>query len=249
MVVTSRILSRDLGIDEEIAEFFANRRAIPANNRFWNNKRIYISAGFGYLTIPIAFDLFYKMGIPKDVLLEDGHVTLMEEGFDRLKRFEMLELTLQDLLVECKKILNGKIKQPHLAEDLFLLLSGGMPHHFQFETKYKALLRSDVFLLTLVDLDITDEWITNFLPYWYAAARPILLLDDFKDLEEDRQLKEENTIIEMGDDKKAIMDAYQLGLNDLELLAKINPRLSVYLKSFLGDALNSKYIQEQLTNQ
>lgn len=249
MVVTSRILNRDLGIDEEIADFFANKRAVPANNRFWNNKRIYLSAGFGFLTIPIAFDLFFRKGISKDMLLNDGHVTLMEEGFDRLKRFEILEITEGELIDECKKILSGKVRQQHLAADIFRLLSGKSPEHFQFETKYKALLRSDIFLLTLVDLDITDEWMNNFLPYWYAAARPILLLDDFKDLEEDRRLNEENTIIEMGNDKQAILDAYQLGINDLNLLAEVNPKLSAFIKTFLADALNTQYIREQLTNQ
>ncbi|XVJ64678.1 MAG: hypothetical protein HEQ40_00340 [Lacibacter sp.] len=249
MVITSKILNRDLGIDEEIADYFANKRLVPVNNRFWGNKRIYISAGFGFLTIPIAYDLFFRKGIAKDLLLNDEHVTLMEEGFDRLKRFELLEISGAELIDECKKILSGKVRQQHLAADIFRLLSGGNPEYFQFETKYKALLRSDIFLLTLVDIDITNEWINNFLPYWYAAARPILLLDDFKDLEEDRKLNEENTIIEMGNDKQAILDAYKLGIDDLNLLADVNPRLSVFLKTFLEDALNIQYIREQLTNQ
>ncbi|WP_407526711.1 hypothetical protein PDL71_05980 [Lacibacter sp. MH-610] len=249
MVITSKILNRDLGIDEEIADFFANKRAVPANNRFWKNKRIYLSAGFGFLTIPIAFDLFFRKGIAKDVLLGDEHVTLMEDGFDRLKRFEILEISGDELIEECKKILSGKVRQQHLAADIFHLLSGKTPEHFQFETKYKALLRSDIFLLTLVDLDITDEWINDFLPYWYAAARPILLLDDFKDLEEDRRLNDENTIIEMGNDKQAILSAYQLGIDDLNLLAEVNPKLSAFIKKFLEDALNTQYIREQLTNQ
>ena len=249
MVVTSKILNRDLGIDEEIADYFTNKRTVPANNLFWGNKRIYISAGFGFLTIPIAFDLFFKKGISKDMLLNDEHVSLMEEGFDRLKRFEILEISGAELIDECKKILSGKVRQQHLAADIFRLLSGAPPQYFQFETKYKALLRSDIFLLTLVDIDITDEWISNFLPYWYAAARPILLLDDFKDLEEDRKLNEENTIIEMGNDKQAILDAYQFGIEDLKLLAEVNPKLSAFLKTFLDDSLNNQYIREQLTNQ
>lgn len=249
MVVTSRILSDRLGINEEIADYFANKRRIPQNNLFWQNKRIYLSAGFGYLTIPIGFDLFHKCGISNELLLQEPNIDFMENAFDRLRRFEKSEITLRELLDEFKRLLDGKIKQTHLADDVFALFSGQKPVYFQFALEHKALLRSDLFLLTLVQIDLTDQWVHDFLPYWYAGARPILLLDDFKDLEDDRRTNDENTIIELGNNKQAIMEAYQLGLRDLEKLKEINPKLSKYFKSYLDDALNMKYIQEQLTNQ
>lgn len=249
MVITSRMLVDRFGIDEEIADFFANKRPVPSDNFFWKNKRIYLSAGFGYLTIPIGFDLFYKSGIAKEQLLQERTVGIMEAGFNHLIKYEKGEISSVELIETLKQILSGNIIQTHLADDLFHLFTGKSPQHFHFETKHKALLRSDLFLLTIVQFDLTDEWVQNFLPYWYAGARPILLLDDFKDLEEDRRLNDENTIIELGNNKQAIMDAYQLGLNDVERLKQINPKLAKSYKGFLDDALNTKYIQAQLANQ
>ncbi len=246
MVITSSILQSQLGIDGEIADYFANERAIPKNNLFWGTKRIYISAGFGFLTIPLSFDLMHKFGISKELLLNDTHVSLMEDGFDKLKRYENKEYTLEQFTFACKQILNGKIKQQHLAADLFSFFLGKPPTYFQFEQTNKSLARSDSFLFTLVDLDITDEWVNKFLPYWYSLARPILLLDDFKDLEEDRRDKDENVIIELGNNKEAVLKAYEMGVNDLDILSEINPKLSKYMKLFLKDALEYDHIAKEL---
>ena len=246
MVITSNILQSQLGIDGEIADYFANNRPIPKNNLFWGTKRIYISAGFGFLTIPLSLDLMHKLGISKDLLLNDEHVTRMEEGFDKLKRYENKEYTLKQFTHACKQILEGNIKQKHLAADLFNVFSGKQPEYFKFEQTYKSLARSDSFLFTLVDLDITDEWVRKFLPYWYSLARPILLLDDFKDLEEDRRDGDDNIIIELGNNAEAVDKAFQLGVADLELLAKINPKLSKFINSFLKEALMNEYIRKEL---
>ncbi len=98
----------------------------------------------------------------------------------------------------------------------------------------------------MVDLELTDEWVKQFLPYWYSLARPILLLDDFKDLEEDRQTNDENTIIELGNNADAIRKAYELGMNDIQVLAQLNEKLAKRMKEFLDDALASKHIQSEL---
>lgn len=247
MVITSRMLSEELGIDSEIAEYFANQRKVPADNLFWKNKRIYISAGFGFLTIPLAFDLMFKAGISKEVLLNDEHVSLMEEGFDCLKRYEAEEWNIEQFIEGCRKLLQGKIKQQKLAFDLFAVLMNKPAQYFDFETKHKALARSDSFLFTLVDLELTDEWVASFLPYWYSLARPILLLDDFKDLEADRINNEkENTIIGLGNNAEAIKAAHSIGIADIVILAKLNPKLAKFMESLLEDSLKHAHIQREL---
>jgi hypothetical protein len=247
MVITARILQDRFGIDEQIATYFANERAVPANNLFWGTKRIYVSAGFGFLTIPFGFDLMYKAGIPKEQILNDEHVSLMEQGFDRLKRYETLEYSLEEFVNSCQKLLQGKIKQQKLAADLFAFVTGKPASFFEFETKHKALARSDSFLFTLVDLDLTDEWVKQFLPYWYSLARPILLLDDFKDLEEDRRTNDENTIIELGNGAAAIKKAYDLGMKDVELLSTLNTKLAHAMKQFLDECLLYRHISKELS--
>lgn len=246
MVITARKLESEMGINSEIAHYFANERKVPADNLFWKGKRIYISIGFGYLTIPLVFDLVHKCGVPVNTLLQDAHVSAMERGFDKLKRYENNEITFLEFIDECKILFQKNIKQPHLADDLFAVFTGKAPKHFQFETKHKALARSDAFLFTIVDLDLTDEWVHSFLPVWYSLARPILLLDDFKDLVEDRTNCEENTIIELGDNGKAVADAYELAMTDIEILSKINPQLGKYMAQFFKEALWYEHIRSML---
>jgi hypothetical protein len=171
------------------------------------------------------FDLVHKCGISTDVLLQEDHVSLMEQGFDKVGKFESKEITFSQFLTECKLLLQGKVKQQHLAADLFALFSGKPTSYFQFETEHKALARSDSFLFTLVDLDVSDEWIASFLPIWYSLARPVLLLDDFKDLEDDRKNADENMILELGDNGDAVKQAYDFGMKDLQTLSKVNAYL------------------------
>jgi hypothetical protein len=246
MVITSRILQDKLGIHPVIADYFANQRQVPADNLFWKDKRIYLSVGFGFLTIPFAFDVMHKRGIPLETLLEDQHVSLMEAGFDRLKHYENRLISIDEFILSCKTLLEGEIKQHHLASDLFAMFSGKTPAYFTFESNHKALARSDFFLFTLADIDVSDDWVADFLPYWYAIARPILLLDDFRDLAEDRISGDENTIIELGNDRQAIEAALSLGDHDLKKLSEINEPLSVFIRGLLNDALKYEPVRSMM---
>jgi hypothetical protein len=246
MVITARKLESEMGINSEIAHYFANERKVPVNNAYWKNKRIYISFGFGFQAIPFMFDLVNKCGIPTDVLLQDDHVTLMEQGFDKVGKYESHEITFSEFLTECKILLQGKVKQQHLAADLFALFSGGATKYFEFETKHKALARSDSFLFTLVDLEVSDEWVKSFLPVWYSLARPVLLLDDFKDLEDDRKNGDENMIIELGDNGEAVRKAYDFGMQDLKILSNVNPKLANYIEEFFQKSLLQAHIHSML---
>lgn len=246
MVVTAHMLVNRMGIDADIADYFANQRPIPSNNRFWANKRIYLSAGFGTLTIPFSFDLMHKAGIPKDVLLDDAHVSLMEAGFDRLKRYEAEEINFETFLQLCMELLHNRIRQPHLAADLLAVFSSKPAQWFEFETTHRSLARSDGFLFTLTDLELSDEWVRNFLPYWYALARPILLFDDFKDLNDDRASGQENTIVELGNNAAAIHKAHALGTADLQYLQQLNPMLARHMQALLDNCLNFVHIRAEL---
>lgn len=247
MVVTAHMLHHDMGVDEEIANYFANQRPVPQQNLFWQGKHIYLSAGFGTLTIPLVYDLQFKMGVDKADLLHDTHVTLMEAGFDLLSRYESGFIDLPGFLQTCKLLLADKVKQQHLAEDLFSFLSGNMPAYFEFDRQHLSLARSDMFLFTLTDLNVSDEWVKVFLPYWYAVARPILIMDDFVDLEDDRLTGEkENIIIELGNNPEAIYKAFELGMDDLHRLATINEKLAKHIMLRLQQCMNKKYIRAQL---
>ena len=247
MVVTAHMLHHDMGVDEAIADYFANQRPVPQHNLFWKGKHIYLSAGFGTLTIPLVYDLQLKMGVDKADLLHDAHVALMEAGFDLLSRYENRFIDLPGFLQACKLLLAGKIKQQHLVQDLFSFFSNTSPVYFAFDRNHASLARSDMFLFTLADLNVSDEWVTTFLPYWYAVARPILIMDDFMDLEEDRLTGEkENIIIELGNNPEAIYKAFEMGMDDLHRLATVNEKLAEHIMLRLQQCMNKKYIRAQL---
>jgi hypothetical protein len=246
MVVTSRMLQDRMGIDSEIADYFANERPVPQNNLFWKNKRIYVSGGFGYLSIPLVSDLIYKLGVSKEAILNDSHVSLLEQGFDMSSRYESNQITFEQFILNSKKLLQEKVKQVNFASDLFNFLQGKPTTFFMFETPIKALTRSDGYLFTIIDLEVTDEWVKQFLPYWYSVIRPVLLLDDFKDLVQDRVEKEENAIIQLGNDKNAILSAYEFGMKDISVLSSVNVKLANYMKEMLKGALSFPHILKEL---
>jgi hypothetical protein len=240
------MLQDRMGIDSEIANYFANERAVPANNAFWKNKRIYISRGFSYLTIPFVSDLLYKLGVPKENVLSNEHVTLLEYGFDLSSRYEAKQITFEQFVSSSKQLLKEKVKQVNFANDLFKFLTGEPAKFFKFETPIKALARTDGYLLTIIDLEVTDKWIEQFLPYWYSLIRPILLLDDFQDFADDRKAGEENSIIELGNDKQAILAAYEFGMKDISVLASVNDKLAKFLQQMLQEALKFPFIRKEL---
>lgn len=237
MVITSRILQEKWGIDPEIADYFANERAVPKDNLHWGNRRIYISGGFGFLFIPIVFDLIHKLGIDKKDLLEENHVKLTELILHYSQEYELNQINFNEFINKCKKLVSNKIKQPNFYRSLNSHFSREPLSVFEFETKYKALGRGDSYLFTLVNLKVTDEWIKNFLPYWYGVMRPIFLFDDFRDLEEDKRNGEENIIIEMGGNADALTKATEMALFNINVLKEINEKLSNTMTDYLNQIL------------
>ena len=72
-------------------------------------------------------------------------------------------------------------------------------------------------------------------------------MDDFVDLEEDRLSGEkENVIIELGNNREAIHKAFEMGMNDLRMLASINEKLASHIMLRLQHCMNKKYIRAQL---
>ena len=87
----------------------------------------------------------------------------------------------------------------------------------------------------------------NFFLFQLFAPNGVrLLLDDFKDLEDDRRDNDENVIIELGNNKEAILKAYEIGENDLVTLGEMNPKLSKFIKTFLKQTLEYDYIAKEL---
>jgi hypothetical protein len=93
MFISVKHLHENMGVNEKIARFFVDRK-VPEDNVFWKGKLLYISRGNGFMNIPVYYDILYRIGIPMEVLLEDGRVQCME----RIMHFA--------IQVECGHIMN-----------------------------------------------------------------------------------------------------------------------------------------------
>ena len=71
-----------MGVSPTIGRFFVDRK-LPENNSFWKGRLLYIGFGNGYVSIPVFYDILFRLGLPLDVLLDGQHVQFME----RLNRY------------------------------------------------------------------------------------------------------------------------------------------------------------------
>ena len=78
MFISAYQLQHEMGVDPSIARFFVDR-PVPENNSFWKGRLLYIGFGNGYLSIPVYYDLLFRIGLPLELLLSEAHVLLMEK--------------------------------------------------------------------------------------------------------------------------------------------------------------------------
>jgi len=64
-----RQLDEEMGVDKRIGRFFVDRK-LPQNNSFWKGRLLYVSFGNGFVSIPVYYDILYRIGIPLESLLD-----------------------------------------------------------------------------------------------------------------------------------------------------------------------------------
>ncbi|HEY2349417.1 MAG TPA: hypothetical protein VGH64_10385 [Puia sp.] len=52
-----------MGVNKTIGRFFVDRK-LPENNSFWKGRLLYIGFGNGYVSIPVFYDILYRLGLP-----------------------------------------------------------------------------------------------------------------------------------------------------------------------------------------
>jgi hypothetical protein len=243
MVITKHFLSEKLGLDFEIAEFFADRKP-PANNLYWHKKFLYLSFGTGYLIIPIIIDVLYKSGIDKKILLDPERIARMEEGFDVVAQHEVKRISFETHIEKLATLFNKTDANIHLIEDLLRYFNKQPTHRFALGTSVSALDRADAFIFTFADLPVDELSLKNLITRWYHVAATLLLLDDLVDLEDDVAKQEENAVIELGYNKKAMEQAQQILNSNMRALAEINPALVAFLQKIADSALNDEQVKK-----
>ncbi|HVY76130.1 MAG TPA: hypothetical protein VG890_14950 [Puia sp.] len=221
-----------MGVDLTIARFFVDR-PVPADNSFWRDRLLYIGFGNGYVSIPVYYDLIFRIGVSRELILDEQHVTLME----RLMHFAILQerslISAGEELKSIQSLLNGRVKDEQRFNALNKYLDQPVLKPMDdFGLNYPSLNRADVYLYVLCDLPLTEEQWKLAIRYWYALHPTYLILDDLRDYEKDKTAGEENILLELGEDGQRVERALDLIESNCVMLEEVNPLLADFFRSY-----------------
>jgi hypothetical protein len=234
MFISVRNLHESRGVDEWIARFFVDR-PVPQNNAFWEKRLLYITRGNGYLSIPVYYDLLFRIGISREILLDESHIQFMEQVMDYAIQVEFGRISFSEQLNQIESL----VKQRERNSEFFFSLSEYLRQPVLYPmkglgTEVPALNRADVFLFVLCDLPISAEQTERAVRCWYALHTTYLLMDDFVDYREDEKNREENSILELGKGDRGSSKAFGILRQNIGILEEINPVLGRFFENSLA---------------
>ncbi len=182
MFLSAGHLSIVYGVNEAIAKFFVDREP-TTGNRYWKDKLLYLRFDPGYLFIPLAVDLAFKLGIPKQDLLNEGYVSLMEEIGHLAAQHEFKEITGEEALEALMKLAKDNYVNETFYNNVTDYLKGGTNNPFTaLRTPFPALHRGDAFLVSFCKLQIDEAKSIELVKHWFALISTLLALDDAEDI-------------------------------------------------------------------
>ncbi len=239
MFISATQLNRGMGVDMNIARFFVDRDP-PKNNSFWRDRLLYIGFGNGYVSIPVYYDLLFRLGITLDKLLSEEHIHLMEQIMHWAILQEREEISMQEEMIAIRELLKGRVKNQKYFDALNTYLDQPILKPMgSFGLKNPALNRADVFLYVLCDLVLTENQRELAIKYWYALHPTYLIIDDLRDYEKDMQDGEENVLMEWNDKSARFHYAMDLVKSNCKILQRVNPALAEFLLTY-EDELKGK---------
>lgn len=232
MFISVQQFERNMGVNQTIGRFFVDRR-LPENNSFWKGRLLYIGFGNGYVSIPVYYDILYRLGLPLEVLLEEQHIQFME----RLMHFAILHERNEITAAEELKCIRSLLKNRIRAQEHFELLN----HYLEqpvlkplgpFGLVHPSLNRADVFLYVLCDLPLSNEQWRLAIRYWYALHPSYLIMDDIRDYAKDKERGEENVVIDLGDGPIGFERTFEILHENSKTMEEINPLLAQFLLDY-----------------
>ena len=243
MFTSKKFLSDGMGVDPEIAAFFVDRK-VPADNLYWAGRLLYVAKGTGFLFLPLFFDLQYRSGADKAVLLSEPYVGLMEAILDSAARYEREQQDFNAHVANCRGLVAGKIANRDLYEDLvFYFGENGLRPYKMLGTPSMALNRGDTLLFLLCALAPEKARVGEIIRDWYALVPSFLLMDDVMDLEEDKARGEENSIGDFGEGGEGVRNAIAYLHENFARLRSVNEKLGAYFEDSLQEKLETPYLQ------
>jgi hypothetical protein len=248
MFISKKHLHHTLGIDPDIAAFFVDRK-VPEGNQYWKGRYLYVASGTGYLFIPIYFDILLRSGISKEVLLDESFVHVCEQILHSAAVYESEDLDFVAHIENCREILDGKVKDPELFDDLCEYFSQGELRPYKYlGTTSKALNRGDTFLFALCCISAGNEVKKRLIEQWYALVPSFLLMDDLTDLKEDMDKNEENGVLDLGEGVAAVGAAISYLRQQFEKITLVNERLGAFFMRTLEQKMESPYFKSLLNS-
>jgi len=235
MYISVRHLNQGLGVDESIARFFVDRK-VPEDNIFWKGRLLYIGRGNGFVSIPVYYDLLFRLGLSREILLAENHVRFMERVMHYAMLVEFNQLGFGAQLDVIIALLEGRMKNEGFFQELVGYLRQPILRQAgRLGMQIPALNRADVFLFVLCDLPLTEDQLDQAIRYWYSLHTTYLLMDDISDYKFDKQDKEESSIVELGDNRAGFEKAFDILQENCRSLKEINPVLGGHLEEMSTD--------------
>ena len=232
MYISTIQLEREMGVDKRIGKFFVDRK-VPDNNSFWKGRLLYVSFGNGYLSIPVYYDILYRLGLPVEVLLDEKHILFMESLMHFAILHERNEITFVEELSRIRKLLVGRIRDSDYYSALNLYLDQTILKPLgPFGLPFPSLNRADVFLYILCDLPLSKQQWQKAIRYWYALHPNYLVMDDIRDFVKDRDNGDENVIIDLGKGLEGFEKTFMIYRKNCATLEEINPLLAKFLSAY-----------------
>jgi hypothetical protein len=221
-----------MGVNKTIGRFFVDRK-LPENNSFWKGRLLYIGFGNGFVSIPVFYDILFRLGLPLEVLLDEQHIQFME----RLMHFAILheknEITVAEELYSIRAILKNRIRDQHYFDVLNQYLDQPLLKPLgPFGLTHPSLNRADVFLYVLCDLPLSDEQWKLAIRYWYALHPSYLIMDDIRDYENDKEEGEENVVTDLGGGAAGFEKTFDMLRKNSDTMREINPLLAEFLLDY-----------------
>jgi hypothetical protein len=228
MFLTKDDLKLSYGVDLFIGETYINR-AVPTDNLYWKNRRIYIPGAPGYFFMPIFADMLVRLGAEKSAILSEQQLRLNEIILHHAARFEHGQCSWLEQVDEILREAVPYVKQlpflnqlrTYLLQPVPLQLSGS-----NLGTPFPALNRADCFLVSLTSIKNRRFNLQLAIAGWYALMTYLLLLDDLSDLREDIRNGEDNVILDAQNDPERRRTIESMIQQSIDVMRVINPVLA-----------------------
>jgi hypothetical protein len=198
MFLSKDDLKLSYGVDLEIGKFLVDRRVPPAN-AYWKKKHLYMNPQPGYVFIPIYTDLAFRIGIPKNALLAEEYLLLMEQIMDSAARQEIENIPMQDHISECIELSRRSCKNERFLKNLNGFFNGEPVNSgIMYGTPFPSLNRAHAYLFSLTALDFDEATEKKLVDAWNALMIFFLVKDDLVDIKDDLKNSDSNVVLEAG---------------------------------------------------